>query len=156
MPRSDIPEPWLTAMENAGLYSLNDLGRRANVATTTVAALVYGRRQSDERTIQAVADALRLPVTTIREWADTALGLEQPFELPAEARRLNRRQREAVVEIVRAMLEPVSQPESPASSDESDVPATPEPKQSDYSLAARRGPSDGRRQRAQQDADAES
>lgn len=100
-------------MENAGLYSLNDLGRRSGIATTTVAALVYGRRQSDERTIQQVADAMRLPVTTIREWAATTLGEAEPFKLPAEANRLNRRQRAAVIELVRSMIEPVDDPPAP-------------------------------------------
>lgn len=101
-------------MENAGLYnhSFRALADKAGIGTTTVTGLVYGRRQSDEKTLQAVADALRLPVPTIRKWASQALGLEAPFELPPEANQLNPRQRQAILTVVRVMLDPLGQ-ESP-------------------------------------------
>jgi len=142
-PLDEIPAPWRDAMENAGTYSLRDLAARAEVGTSTVSDLIYGRKLTSERTIASVADSLRLPVTTIREWAAAARGEERPFELPPEANRLGRRQREAVLAVVRAMLDPVEE-KAPISGPE---PATVH----DYALAARRGPSEGRRLRTVQD-----
>lgn len=105
-PLDEIPQPWRDAMENAGAYSIRDLAAKTGTGPTTVSDLLHGRKLSSERTMQAVADALRLPATTIREWAAAARGEEKPFELPAEANRLTRRQREAVRAIVSAMLDP--------------------------------------------------
>jgi hypothetical protein len=102
-PLDDIPAPWREAMENAGTYSLRDLATKADVGTTTVSALVYGRKDSSERTMQAVADTLRLEVTTIREWAAVARGEAHPFVLPAEANRLTQKDREAVLAVVRQL-----------------------------------------------------
>lgn len=145
------------------MYSLRDLANRTGgIATSTVAALVHGRRQSDETTIAAVAEALRLEVTTIRAWAAQALGERQPFELPPEANRLTRRERDAVLAVVRAMLDPVGQvAESTTGSGKTEAAAgrlfdLARPPAPDLSkVAARRGTSEGRRRRAEQDKDAE-
>lgn len=102
-PLDDIPEPWRTAMESAGTYSLRDLAHRSELGTSTVSHLVYGRKASSERTMQAVADTLRLPVTTIREWAAVARGENEPFVLPPEANRLTRKDRDAVLAVVRQL-----------------------------------------------------
>lgn len=109
-PLDEIPEPWRGAMEAAGTYSIRDLARKANLGTSTVSKLIYGRSSTSERTMQAVADSLRVEVPTIREWASAARGEAGPFSLPPEANRLSRRQRAAVIEVVRAMLEPVEPP----------------------------------------------
>lgn len=103
-PKSDLPDPWREPMENAGMYSLRDLAHRTGIATSTVAGLVYGRRNSDERTIQAVAGALRLPEPTIRKWASVALGEVGPWVPPAESARLDRRTRAAFDELIRAVV----------------------------------------------------
>lgn len=97
-------------MENAGTYSLRDLSGKTGIGTSTVSDLIHGRKLTSERTMQVVADTLRLPVTTIREWAATARGEEKPFELPPEANQLNRKQRAAILTIVRAMVDPGEEP----------------------------------------------
>ncbi len=112
-PLDNIPNPWRTAMEEAGTYSLRELAARANLGTTTVSTLIFGRAASSEPTMQAVADSLRLPVTTIRTWATAARGEDKPFELPAEANRLSRRERDAVLAVIRAMLDPGRGEETP-------------------------------------------
>jgi len=146
----DIPEPWREAMENAGMYSFRDLSQKTGIGTSTVTGLIFGDRGSSEATVQAIADALRLPVTTIREWAAVARGEIGPFVLPIEANRLGRRQREAILAVVRAMLDP-------AVEDEDQGPITgPEPATvHEFPIAARRGDSEGRRLRQQQDDDAD-
>lgn len=135
-------------MEGAGLYSFRDMAHRTGLAISTVAALVYGRRQSDERTVQAFADAVRKPVTTIREWAAASLGEVGPFELPADANRLTKREREAVLAVVRAMLDPVG----PTNAEGGELVDLARPPQPDLDrVAARRGKSEGRRLREEQD-----
>jgi len=106
----DVPAPWREAMEKAGTYSRRQLADKAGTGTSTVSDLIYGRKLTSEPTLQAVADALRLPVTTVRGWAAAARGEHKPFELPPEANRLGRRQREAVLAVVRAMLDTGEKP----------------------------------------------
>lgn len=147
-------------MENAGLYSFRALADKAELGTTTVTSLVYGRRQSDEQTVQAVADALRLKVTTIRSWASQALGQEAPFELPPEANQLNQRQRQAILTVVRTMLDPAGQVDATTGSGKTEnaigqVVDLARPALPDLSrVAARRGHSEGKRRRSEQDSDA--
>lgn len=124
-PLDDIPQPWRTAMENAGFYSLRDLATKADLGTSTASALIYGRKASSERTMQVVADSLRLPVTTIREWASVARGEREPFVLPAEANRLTQKDREAVLAVVRQLAAAHAQNE----------PEPPDPGQPDLSVA---------------------
>lgn len=64
--------------------------------------------QPDEATLAAFADALSTNVARLREAAGILTDDHGPFELPAEAARLTRRQREAVMYVVRAMLDPGS------------------------------------------------
>lgn len=106
-PLDDIPAPWREAMEKAGAYSLRDLAGRAGIGTSTVSDLIYGRKSSSEPTMQATADSLRLPVTTIREWAAAARGEAGPYQPPAVANRLTERQRRALDELIRSIVAPV-------------------------------------------------
>lgn len=147
-PLDEIPQPWRDAMENAGAYSIRDLAAKTGTGPTTVSDLLHGRKLSSERTMQAVADALRLPATTIREWAAASRGEEKPFELPAEANRLTRRERDAVLAVVRAMLDPGEEP-AETGGQLVDLARLPLPDLS--RVAARRGESEGRRLREEQD-----
>lgn len=60
----------------------------------------------DEATLVAFADVLRVPLARLRVAADLPAEQTAPYTPPAEASRLTRRQRRAVDEIIRAMLEP--------------------------------------------------
>lgn len=60
----------------------------------------------DEATLIAFADVLELPLRDLRAAADLPTETTTPYVPPAEASRLTRRQRRAVDEIIRAMLEP--------------------------------------------------
>jgi transcriptional regulator with XRE-family HTH domain len=151
-------------MENAGLYSFRDVALRTGLGISTVSALMNGRRRSDEQTVQAVADALRLPVTTIRDWAARALGEEGPFELPPEFNQLNRRQREALLNVGRVMLDPGLIVQQTTGSGKTTNALTAIRGGADIDLdegpdlsrvAARRGESEGRRLVEEQDRDAE-
>lgn len=59
----------------------------------------------DEVTLEALAATFEMPLATLREAADLPHDATEPYRPPAEAARLSRRQRHAVDEIIRAMLE---------------------------------------------------
>lgn len=60
----------------------------------------------DEATLVALSDVLDVPLRKLRTAADLPDESTSPYVPPAEASRLTRRQRRAVDEIIRAMLEP--------------------------------------------------
>ena len=60
----------------------------------------------DEDTLLALASVLKLPLAPLRKAAQLPSEVTEPYRPPAEASRLSRRQRRAVDEIIRAMLEP--------------------------------------------------
>jgi hypothetical protein len=62
----------------------------------------------EEATLVAFADVLEISMTTLREAANLPTELTTPYLPPAEASRLTRRQRRAVDEVIRSMLEPSS------------------------------------------------
>lgn len=60
----------------------------------------------DEATLVALSDVLDVPLRKLRTAADLPDESTSPYVPPAEASRLTRRQRRAVDEIIRAMLDP--------------------------------------------------
>lgn len=62
--------------------------------------------QPDEATLLAFADVLRIPLSTLRRAAGLPADETAPYQPPPEASRLSRRQRRAVDEIIRSMLDP--------------------------------------------------
>jgi cytochrome P450 len=62
--------------------------------------------QPDEPTLVAFADVLGVPLGRLRRAAGLPADETAPYVPPPEASRLSRRQRRAVDEIIRAMLEP--------------------------------------------------
>ena len=60
----------------------------------------------DEDTLLALASVLKLPLAPLRRAAQLPSEETEPYRPPPEASRLSRRQRRAVDEIIRAMLEP--------------------------------------------------
>jgi transcriptional regulator with XRE-family HTH domain len=66
----------------------------------------------DESTLQAFAAVLAVSLAKLRRAASLPSDVTEPYRPPAEADRLSRRQRRAVDEVIRAMLQspPASQP----------------------------------------------
>jgi len=60
----------------------------------------------DESTLQALSKVLKVPMTKLRTAAALPDEVTEPYRPPAESSRLNRRQRRAVDEVIRAMLQP--------------------------------------------------
>lgn len=107
----DIPEPWATALVDKGFTdrrtkeprpSARALADAAHVHATTVLAMIGGA-SSDPRSIQLVADALGLAPETVSGWIDPARIVSDPWVPPDEVHLLDRRQRDALTELIRAM-----------------------------------------------------
>jgi hypothetical protein len=60
----------------------------------------------DEATLVAFSEVLRVPLRDLRVAADLPSDTTAPYVPPPEASRLTRRQRRAVDEVIRAMIEP--------------------------------------------------
>ncbi len=60
----------------------------------------------DEATLVALSTVFRVPLAELRVAADLPADETEPYVPPQEASRLTRRQRNAVDEVIRAMLEP--------------------------------------------------
>jgi hypothetical protein len=103
----------LTSANTAGLSAravsraARSLGHTVN--HDTAARYLRGDHGTpDEATLIAFADVLGVPLRTLRAAANLPDESVEPYVPPAEASRLTRRQRRAVDEIIRAMLEPTS------------------------------------------------
>ena len=68
----------------------------------------------DEATLVAFSEVLRVPLRELRAAADLPSEATSPYVPPPEASRLTRRQRRAVDEVIRAMLEPTKSVGEPA------------------------------------------
>ena len=96
---------------NAGRLSARSLARAAQLAGyslnhDTAARYLRGDHgRPDEKTLVALSKVLRVPMTRLRAAAALPAEETEPYRPPAEASRLNRRQRRAVDEIIRAMLD---------------------------------------------------
>jgi transcriptional regulator with XRE-family HTH domain len=100
---------------NVDNISARLIARRAKAAGytlnhDTVARYLRGDHgRPDEPTLVAFSAILGVPLATLRSAADLPSELVEPYLPPAEASRLSRRQRKAVDEIIRSMLEPAAQ-----------------------------------------------
>ena len=75
----------------------------------TAARYLRGNHGSpDESTLRALSKVLKVPMTKLRAAAALPNEETEPYRPPAEASRLNRRQRRAVDEVIRAMLQPTA------------------------------------------------
>lgn len=97
---------------NDGRYSARALARMANergfsLNHDTAARYLRGDHgRPDEATLLAFADILEVPLAQLRTAAGLPSEMTEPYVPPPEASRLSRRQRLAVDEVIRAMLDP--------------------------------------------------
>lgn len=136
----------LNKANTAGL-SARSLARNAQAAGFTLnhdTAARYLRGdhgRPDEATLLALSKVLRVPLSRLRTAASLPAEETEPYRPPAESSRLNRRQRRAVDEVIRAMLETTSA----AKTDELEPRRTrrkPAKRTATSTRAARRGPTE--------------
>lgn len=134
---NELEEPWKTAGERKGLTSLRAISRESGASVETVRQVLAGRRKPSPGTTAKLATALGVPPSTIDQWTGTAgSDIDAPYRPPAHAARLTARQRNAVDELIMAMVEPrPAPPQAPAGTTD------------EYRLAARHGMDEDRKKR---------
>jgi len=111
-----VPEPWASAFiraravdrrtdEGKALPSLTALRDKSGVGPTTISNLIHGRGKPRPSTIRKVADALGEDATTIARWASIEQSVSKPYRPPDEADRLTHRERNAITELIRSMVD---------------------------------------------------
>lgn len=109
--RRTVPPKWLAAMEPKGISSGRQLAIKSGVSPETIWRMFRGEGDTSPETIAAVADVLfggdrnrvyELTGSARRDYGGT-------FELPSDASRLTPRQRDAVLAVVRSMLDPTEE-----------------------------------------------
>lgn len=102
--RRETPEPWASAMEHAGISSLQQLARKTGLPVSTLTRLVHSEGTPSARTVDAVAGALHRNAQTVAEWASVEWR-SRPV-LPDTARELTPKQWRAVERLIDAMVNP--------------------------------------------------
>ena len=94
---------------NVHQWSSRDIARRSGgkINHATAAKYLNGThaKRPTEPKLQALADVFSLPVQKLRELANMPAGERTPYQPPAEAARLNERQRRAVNELIRLLAD---------------------------------------------------
>lgn len=109
-------------LEDRGSPSIRALARAAQEVTGTarpsveaVRRLIHGTVASEPGTIAAVAGALRVDVRKVSGWAGGSRTVAQSYRPPPEADLLTTRQRKALDQIIRVMVEPHASSKAPRS-----------------------------------------
>lgn len=164
----------LLAKANVQGWSSREIARRAekngHKLSYASASVYLGGRHGvpTEAVLTAFSDVLNVPISTLRAAAGLPTGAGEPWEPPAEANRLDLRQRRALEELIRSMVTSEATAEDrtddqqhPASVDrdaqqDGITPFDERPwEQDDFDMAAKRGRNRGREMRERQDRAAE-
>lgn len=101
--RGQVPDQWLPLFKKADIaVSYRALAERAGIDHTRARGVLLGAGTTEEA-VAAVAAAFR--VTPRKVWELHGEPVHAPFTLPFGAGRLNRREREAVLAVVDAILD---------------------------------------------------
>lgn len=89
-------------------WSTRQIAEKSGLNHATVAKYLNGTHavRPDEETLKALSEVFRIPLERLRELAGLQPGEPDPYVPPQEAARLTRRQRRAVDEVIRSMLDP--------------------------------------------------
>lgn len=99
---SEISTQWEELMTRAGYSSLRKLSEACGVSPATAAGIVlHGKRGSDESR-QKIADALGITVAQMNEISTGRR--EEPLQMPKGTEILSLREKEAVAEIIRTIV----------------------------------------------------
>lgn len=93
------------AMDRRDVHSISGLARVSGIGLQTANRLLKGEGVPSEQTLQRVADALHVDITTLRRAAGRPAGERTPFTLPERANQLSDRQRTVVLSVIDALLE---------------------------------------------------
>lgn len=136
--KREIPPQWAELMDRRGLSSIRQLAAASGVSHPAIGRLIHREGQIRDATVLAIAKALAIDPQQVYNMA----GIDTPAEAgnytpPREAARLSHRERRAVDEMIRLLVNKDRAVEEPLTNDE------PLP-QGAYRLAAEKGMSSGR------------
>ena len=105
-----IPSKWADLLVKAGYTdprdrvtpSLNQLGKASGIHTSTISRLVIRGLGLTPENMNKIAEALRVPVSDLYELS-TGEKIE-PLTLPQGTEKLSHREKEAVTEIIRSLI----------------------------------------------------
>lgn len=105
-----IPEPWATALTEAGFVSpwdtpsMNRLSEATGIHVSTISRIVKGQNAKGptKEVVTQLAEALRKPAREVGGWIDAAWAQLEPYTPPAVADLMTKEQRAAVDSIIRA------------------------------------------------------
>lgn len=105
MSRRKLPEPWRTAMHEAGVPSYRKVADRAGIKShETVRQMVLGLGGSDPKNVELVATALRVDVRTVSGWVNQSRSERGPYAPPSEADLLDHDERAAIDLMIRLLI----------------------------------------------------
>lgn len=98
--------------QHQGDLSGRDISRKARerghtLSHQTVADALNGKSRPDEATLVALSEVLSIPMAKLHEAAGIVTDEHGPYKPPVEAARLTARQRKALDELIRSVLEPI-------------------------------------------------
>lgn len=96
MVRAGITDP-----RNDRRASMNQLAIACGVHTTTISSMLWGERETDQATLDKVAEVLRVKPSLVAEWAGRTRDEEKPYEPPAVASLMTQDQRNLIDGIIR-------------------------------------------------------
>lgn len=135
--RRTTPPQWVKLMESKNVGSIRQLADKSGVSHPAISRLIHREGVTKDENIVAVATTLGVTPAKIYELAGmTAPSEAGPYVPPEEAARLTTRQREALTELIRAMVTPAAGP-----------PTQPPRTADQYALAARRSMDEDRKKR---------
>ncbi|MBQ1443794.1 MAG: helix-turn-helix domain-containing protein [Renibacterium sp.] len=102
---TELPDPWGEYAERKGANSFRAIARLTGVSVETARKVILGLRTPTPETARKLAEGLGVELEHLNVWLGYRGDDASPYVPPAEAARLNRRQRRAVDEIIRAMVE---------------------------------------------------
>lgn len=82
---------------------MSGLARSVGVHTSTISAMIWGRRETDSDTVNLVAEKLRISPVTVFEWVGRARTESEPFKPHPDADLLDKESRAAVNELIRLL-----------------------------------------------------
>ena len=104
---TDVPEPWATAMIEAGcvdprrkvhVASRTQLAHRAGLSVETIRRMIRGEGVAERSNVQAVADVLG---DEVFDWVNRARANPQPWEPPDEASLLSHDQGAVISQLIK-------------------------------------------------------